>query len=59
VATRFGELLSDLERCSDEHSVLVGRRYRRTGTLSFYRCWTPRPVSESSSMSRTLIRCTA
>jgi SRSO17 transposase len=27
----------------DGHSVLV-RRHRYTGTLSFYRCWTPGPV---------------
>jgi SRSO17 transposase len=28
----------------DGHSVLLTRRHRYTGTLSFYRCWTPRPV---------------
>jgi hypothetical protein len=26
------------------HSVLLARRHRYTGQLSFYRCWTPRPV---------------
>jgi SRSO17 transposase len=28
----------------DGHSVLLARRHRYTGKLSFYRCWTPRPV---------------
>jgi SRSO17 transposase len=28
----------------DGHSVLLARRHRYTGTLSFYRCWTPGPV---------------
>ena len=28
----------------DGHSVLLVRRHRYTGTLSFYRCWTPKPV---------------
>ena len=28
----------------DGHSVLPVRRHRSTGTLSFYRCWTPGPV---------------
>ena len=27
------------------HSVLLARRHRYTGTLSFYRCWTPGPRS--------------
>jgi SRSO17 transposase len=26
------------------HSLLLIRRHRYTGTCSFYRCWTPRPV---------------
>jgi hypothetical protein len=26
------------------HSVLLARRHRYTGTLSYYRCWTPAPV---------------
>jgi SRSO17 transposase len=26
------------------HSVLLARRHRYTGKLSFYRCWTPEPV---------------
>jgi SRSO17 transposase len=29
------------------HSVLLVRRHRYTGTLSFYWCWTPGPVSLS------------
>lgn len=28
----------------DGHSVLLARRHRYTGKLSFYRCWTPGPV---------------
>jgi SRSO17 transposase len=28
----------------DGHSVLLVRRHRDTGTLSYYRCWTPGPV---------------
>ena len=28
----------------DGHSVLLARRHRYTGQLSFYRCWTPGPV---------------
>ena len=28
----------------DGHSVLLARRHRYTGTLSFHRCWTPGPV---------------
>jgi SRSO17 transposase len=28
----------------DGHSVLLARRHRRTGTPSFYGCWTPGPV---------------
>jgi SRSO17 transposase len=28
----------------DGHSVLLARRHRYTGTLSYYRCWTPGPV---------------
>jgi hypothetical protein len=29
---------------SDGCSVLLARRHRYTGKLSFYRCWTPEPV---------------
>jgi SRSO17 transposase len=29
---------------SDGYSVLLARRHRYTGKLSFYRCWTPEPV---------------
>jgi SRSO17 transposase len=32
---------------NDGHSVVLVRRHRYTGTLSFYRCWTPGPVSLS------------
>ena len=32
------------EEHDDGHSVLLARRHRYTGTLSFYRCWTPGPV---------------
>jgi SRSO17 transposase len=28
----------------DGHGALLVRRHRYTGTLSYYRCWTPRPV---------------
>jgi SRSO17 transposase len=28
----------------DGHSVLLARRHRYTGQLSYYRCWTPEPV---------------
>jgi len=28
----------------DGYSVLLARRHRYTGTVSFYRCWTPEPV---------------
>jgi SRSO17 transposase len=31
-------------RDDDGHSALLVRRHRYTGTLSFYRCWTPEPV---------------
>jgi SRSO17 transposase len=29
---------------ADGYSVLLARRHRYTGKLSFYRCWTPEPV---------------
>jgi len=32
------------EEHEDGHSVLLARRHRYTGKLSFYRCWTPGPV---------------
>jgi SRSO17 transposase len=31
-------------RDDDGHSVLLARRHRYTGQLSYYRCWTPGPV---------------
>ncbi|MEV6012041.1 hypothetical protein AB0M29_35215 [Streptomyces sp. NPDC051976] len=33
---------------SDGLSVLVGRRHRYTGELSFFRCWTPDDVAPLS-----------
>ena len=30
---------------ADGHSVLLARRHRYTSKLSFYRCWTPEPVT--------------
>ena len=32
------------EEHGEGHSVLLIRRHRYTGTLSYYRCWTPEPV---------------
>ena len=36
------------------HSVLLARRHRYTGQLSFYRCWTPGPVSLSKLIANQL-----
>jgi hypothetical protein len=41
---------------SDGHSVLLARRYRYTGTLSFYRCWTPEPVPLSRLIAIAVTR---
>jgi SRSO17 transposase len=40
----------------DGHSVLLVRRHRYTGTLSFYRCWTPWPVPLSRLIAIAVIR---
>jgi SRSO17 transposase len=37
------EVTSD-DDTPDGHSVLLARRHRYTGQLSYYRCWTPGPV---------------
>ena len=38
------------------HSVLLIRRHRYTGTLSFYRCWTPGPVPLSKLIAVAVVR---
>ena len=38
------------------HSVLLARRHRYTGTLSFCRCWTPGPVPLSRLIAIAVIR---
>ena len=38
------------------HSVLLARRHRYTGTLAFYRCWTPGPVPLSRLIAIAVIR---
>lgn len=40
----------------DGHSVLLVRRHRYTGTLSFYRCWTPGPVTLSRLIATAVTR---
>jgi SRSO17 transposase len=49
-----------LEVASDDtpggHSVLLMRRHRYTGTLSFYRCWTPGPVPLSKLIAVAVAR---
>jgi SRSO17 transposase len=40
----------------DGHSVLLARRHRYTGTLSYYRCWTPGPVPLSRLIAITVTR---
>ena len=40
----------------DGHSVLLARRHRYTGTLSFYRCWTPEPVPLSRLIAIAVAR---
>ncbi|HEV3289475.1 MAG TPA: IS701 family transposase, partial [Streptosporangiaceae bacterium] len=40
----------------DGHSVLLVRRHRYTGTLSFYRCWTPGPVPLSKLIATAAAR---
>jgi hypothetical protein len=38
------------------HSVLLARRHRYTGQLSFYRCWTPGPVPLSRLIAIAVTR---
>jgi SRSO17 transposase len=38
------------------HGVLLIRRHRYTGTLSFYRCWTPGPVPLSRLIAAAVAR---
>jgi SRSO17 transposase len=38
------------------HSVLLARRHRYTGKLSFYRCWTPGPVPLSRLIAIAVTR---
>ena len=38
------------------HSVLLVRRHRYTGELSFYRCWTPGPVLRSRLIAAAVVR---
>jgi SRSO17 transposase len=40
----------------DGHSVLLVRRHRYTGQLSYYRCWTPGPVPLSRLIAIAVIR---
>ena len=40
----------------DGHSVLLARRHRYTGKLSFYRCWTPGPVPLSRLVAIAVAR---
>ena len=38
------------------HTVLLARRHRYTGTLSYYRCWTPGPVPLSRLIAIAVTR---
>jgi hypothetical protein len=40
----------------DGRSVLLARRHRYTGTLSYYRCWTPDPVPLSRLIAIAVAR---
>jgi len=40
----------------DGHSMLLIRRHRYTGTLSFYRCWTPRPAALAQLIAVAVLR---
>jgi SRSO17 transposase len=40
----------------DGHSVLLARRHRYTGTLSYYRCWTPGPIPLSKLIATASAR---
>jgi SRSO17 transposase len=41
---------------ADGHSVLLARRHRYTGQLSYYRCWTPEPVPLSRLIAIAVTR---
>jgi SRSO17 transposase len=41
---------------SNGHSLLLARRHRYTGKLSFYRCWTPEPVPLARLIAIAVIR---
>ena len=41
---------------ADGHSVLLARRHRYTGTVSFYRCWSPGPVPLSRLIAIAVAR---
>jgi hypothetical protein len=38
------------------HSVLLIRRHRYTGTLSYYRCWTPGPAALAQLIAAAVLR---
>ena len=40
----------------DGHSMLLIRRHRYTGTLSYYRCWTPGPAALSQLIAVAVLR---
>jgi SRSO17 transposase len=40
----------------DGHSTLLIRRHRYTGTLSYYRCWTPAPAALSQLIAVAVLR---
>jgi len=40
----------------DGHGMLLARRHRYTGTLSYYRCWTPGPVPLSRLIAIAVAR---
>jgi SRSO17 transposase len=40
----------------DGHSVLLIRRHRYTGTLSYYRCWTPGPAALAQLIAAAVLR---
>jgi SRSO17 transposase len=40
----------------DGHSALLIRRHRYTGTLSYYRCWTPGPAALSQLIAVAVLR---
>jgi SRSO17 transposase len=44
------------DQAGDGHSVLLIRRHRYTGTLSFYRCWSPEPVPISRLITVAVLR---